>query len=428
MRMGQEVDLGRAAGGAEAPAPGVRRRRARSVTIITPHYRPETNAGAKRMTLWAEHLAAAGWDVHVLTLLPHYPGNAVYAGYEGAAGVESSENGVSVVRLRPWIVPRQDLLKRLAAETWLSAKLLLALLRLGPTSDVYLASSPFMFLGPAAIIAAKLRRRPFVWDVRDLTWLYPKAAGKRAYGLDIVLDSLMRWVARASDALTTATGGLYAYFVRRPHLGGVVPNGVSREVLAGLAPCVDTLPADGAPPRAVYIGLFGYNHGLASVVEAARLLPEVEFVFVGDGPERGILEAAGNELANVRLLDYRPFEELIEVYRSATVLVSHVRRDPIYRWTQPAKLWEYMASGRPVVHAGEGEVIEILDAEGIAVTVPPDDPVALAEAVRGLVDDPQRARELGLRGRAYVESRRSSETILAELETLLAEVVDARKR
>lgn len=397
-----------------------------SITILAPNYYPESNAGSKRVTRLAEHLAVAGWEVEVYTMLPHHPQNRIYEGYEGLAGAARVEKGVRITRMRPWIVAKDNLVLRLVAETMATIKLMGKILFSGRRSDVYWASSPYMFLGPAGLFLARLRGRPFVWDVRDLTWLYPRAAGKRTFGLDRILEAFMRWTARKSSALTTATDGLYHYFQRRPALGMPVPNGVSKDVLEALDPAKLGPPPAKERPRAVYAGLFGYNHGIGTVVEAARLLSEVDFLFVGDGPDRPLVEQAARELPNVETRGYSPFEDLVRAYGSANVLVSHVRRSPIFEWTQPAKLWEYMASGRPVVHAGEGEVISILDEEGIALTVTPEDAEALAEAISRVVADPELATRLGSGGRRFVEAHRNTEKLMTEMEHLLRTVAEHR--
>lgn len=399
------------------------------ITLITPNYFPETNAGAKRITRIAEHLASSGWAVNVITLLPHHPQNRVFTGFEKQGGVTRTEEGVSVTRLRPWIVPKGNLAVRLIAESVACIRMAAFELKRKERSDIYLASSPFMFLGPTGLLVSLLRGRPFIWDVRDLTWLYPRAAGKRTFGFDRLLERWMRSVARSSSALITATQGLFDYFEQRPSLGGPLPNGVSAEVLVSLdpgwSPENDEIEPRAAP-RVVYAGLFGYNHDLMTVVEAARLLPRVDFLFVGDGPDRELLKNAAEGSNNVEFLPYLPFEALTGIYRSATVLVSHVRKNPIFKWTQPAKLWEYMASGKPVVHAGEGEVIRILQSNSIAVTVPPQDARALAEAIESVLQDPVAAAAMGARGREYVAANRNSEVILKELESLLKQVLATR--
>lgn len=379
-----------------------RAERTRSIVLLAPNYRPESNAAAHRLTALAEGLADSGWEVTMLTALPHYPQYRLYDGYDVPGPMITVERNVRVVRLRPWIVPKASLPLRLLSELWFGLKALAHLVRSKP--DVVLASVPYMFLGPLGQLGARLTGARFAWDVRDLTWLYPRAVGKRTFGLDTALDRIMLYTARRSDALTTATEGLLDYFVRRPASSAVVPNGVSDEWLERLT----ALGPPAGSPRVLYAGLLGYNHALATLIDAASLLPDVHFALAGDGPERPMLEERARELGlkNVTFLGYLNEERLLEAYSAATLLVSHVRRHPLYHWTQPAKLWEYMAAGRPVVHAGEGEAVRILRENDVGVTVPPEDPAALAGAIRNLIGDPDGSRELGERARAFVASQR----------------------
>ncbi|HZJ09394.1 MAG TPA: glycosyltransferase family 4 protein [Trueperaceae bacterium] len=377
------------------------------IVLLTPNYRPESNAGAQRLTSLAEHLAAEGHQVVAVTSQPHHPQNRIYEGYEVRSPHVDHVAGVKVIRLRPWLVPKDSLPLRMFAEALFTLQALTHLLR--APADVIMASSPYMFLGPVGLFAARLRGLKFVWDVRDLTWLYPKAAGKRTFGIDVLLDCLMRFTAARSDALTTATEGLFSYFDSRPSVAACIPNGVNDDWLDRLT----SLPAPplDEPPLVSYAGLFGYNHGVSTIVEAAEFVPEARFLLVGDGPERqalmDLVDSRG--LTNVDFGGYLDQERLQEVYRRSSVLVSHVRANPIFLWTQPAKVWEYMASGRPVVHAGEGEVLPIIEDHHIGLVVPPEQPAALAAGIRRVLDDRRLAQELGANARAFVsENRRRS--------------------
>lgn len=386
--------------------------------MLTPNFRPETNAAAKRLSAMADHFARAGWRVSVITHMPHYPQHVIHDGFDRTSPDVRDEAGITVVRIRPWIVRKDALALRLLSESLFALQALAHVLR-RPRSLV-LASSPFMFLGPVGLLAARCTGSRFVWDVRDLTWLYPKAAGRRTFGVDRLLEALMRFTGRSADVLVSATHGLLAYFAERPQRAATIPNGVSDEVLQALEPVSRSPILTGGRPHVVYTGLFGYNHGLLTLIEAAKLLGDVDFTLVGDGPERDALRAAADGAMNVTIAPYQRFDDLCETYRGADVLVSHVRRNPIFLWTQPAKLWEYMASGRPVVHAGEGEVIDVLEGHAIARTVPPDDARALARALGDLLADPEEARALGARGRTFVETHRRRETLMADLISLVA--------
>lgn len=394
------------------------------VVLLTPNYRPESNAASQRLTSLAEHLTRNGHQVTAVTLQPHYPQNQIYEGYDLASPHVTDVEGVRVVRVRPWLVPKDNLLLRLLSEAAFTVQALPHLWR--APADLIMASSPYMFLGPAGLLVARLRRVPYVWDVRDLTWLYPKAAGKRTFGLDRVLDRIMRFTAAKASALTTATYGLLDYFESRPPVAECVPNGVND-------PWLDRLMALPEPPRSetplvVYAGLFGYNHGVSTIVEAAARLPGARFLLVGDGPDRGALEEqiASLGLTNVSFGGYLDQDRLLEVYRQANVLVSHVRSNPIFLWTQPAKVWEYMASGRPVVHAGEGEVLPLIEDNGIGLVVAPERPEALAEAIERLLGDRQLASDIGTRARDFVSRSRRRSTLNARFGALLAQVVRAR--
>lgn len=396
----------------------------KSIAIATPHYHPETGAAARRLTALAEHLASHGWRVRVVTLLPNHPQNRVYDGFDRRSGEMTVEHDVEVVRLRPWLVPKDNLAMRLAAETAFSVNAVSKLARSG--ADVILTSSPYMGLGPAGRVAAWLRGVPFVWDVRDLTWLYPRAAGKRTFGLDRGIGRAMKHLAAHCDGLVTASEGFMTYFERRPNVTMVMPNGVTeRQIRAYDAPSPRS-----QPPRAVFAGLFGYNQDLETLLGAAKHLPEVRFILAGDGPRTSMIKAfvAEHELHNVELAGYLDQAGLERLYRSATVLVSVIKDEPIHRWIQPAKLWEYLATGTPVVHAGRGEIADLLTKNRAIRCVVPGNPAALADAIRDLIDDPGAGSELGARGRRFVKTHRRRSTLLTELQALLNRAMEEESR
>lgn len=393
----------------------------RHIAIVAPNFAPESNAGAKRVTSLAEFLIANGWRVTVVTQLPHHPQNVIYEGYELPTPHVTDEGPLRVVRLGPWIVSKENLVLRLLSELDFTRRAAAHVLRARP--DVVLTSSPYMFLGPMAYVVALLRSVPFAWDVRDLIWLYPRAVGKRTFGLDLVIGQVMRFTGRRARLLTATTEGQLAYFGRSRGVGRVVPNGVTREVFGALAALPEPFPSDARRPRVAYVGLFGFNHGTGVIADAARLVPEADFVFVGDGPDKETLERAARELPNVRVLPYMPFERLVEEYGSADILVSHVRRNPVFKQVQAAKLWEYLATGRPVIHAGEGETVKALVQNDAGVAVEPEDPAALAEAIRGLVADQESAKVMGLRGREFVRRSRIREDLFSRMEADLRQLI-----
>jgi glycosyltransferase involved in cell wall biosynthesis len=152
--------------------------------------------------------------------------------------------------------------------------------------------------------------------------------------------------------------------------------------------------------------LLGNNHGISVLVDVAREMPELDFIIVGDGPEETLirekLEKA--QIKNLHLLGYCTDQaELIRYYQEADLLINHTKDRPVLnRTVVPAKFSEYMATGKPMVYAGKGLAIDFLDPIGCAEIVEPESPESIAAAIRRLLDNPERARAMGQRGRVFV--------------------------
>lgn len=391
------------------------------VTLVCPHYWPETGAAAHRITSLATELVGQGFQVHVVTTLPHHPAMRIPADYDVPTPDTRVENGVTVTRLRPRLSKRENLVDRLLGEAafaraagQLAGKL---------EADVVIASSPYFFLGPASLQAARRAKAAFVWDVRDLTWLYPKATGKRTFGMDVVFDKWMHRVANRADALVTTSQAQLDYLRHEDVASRVIPNGVTTEEIAlyGSLGVVGTMPSR---PRVTYVGLFGFMHGLATLVDVAALVPECDFHLYGDGPERPQVEAQANvaNLQNVFFHGHVNKEGVLEAYRAADILVAPVRDRDVFRMIQPAKIWEYLATGRPVIHAGNGESAAILTKNDLAWVVPPEAPVEIAAAIRQMMAGPERVGEVAARAREWVAANRNRRLLATEWSALLREI------
>lgn len=394
-------------------------RRPIRLTILTAFFAPETNAAARRLTAAAEHLREAGWEVTVVTQAPHHPENRVMDGYGGAWRTTRDERGIRVIRFAPLLVPPGRVSFRLVSESLFATKALAQTLATRP--DVVLATSPYMFLGPAGLLAARIARASFAWDVRDLTWKYVRATGRRAFGIDRALEAVMAFTARRADALTTATQG---QLVQLGQTGlpnrAVITNGLTASFMAELR--------DGKPSMAdgrftiVYAGLLGFPQGLSTLVDTAARLPDARFILAGGGPDAELLKGRAQRLGltNIEFPGHLDFASLRDLYASADVLVGMLRGSEAFKVAQPSKVWEYMATGKPVVFAGDCEATKIMQERDIGVVVPPEDDAAMACALSALANDPDERARLGRRGFAFVAQERDRGRILDAWERLLA--------
>ena len=383
------------------------------VCLLTQFFPPETFAGANRVAAMAEALSEVA-ELRVVAPEPSYPDAAAYV----AAPPPVLPPGVTLSRVRPATRRGGSFAARAAAELGLAARLARVALRTRP--DVVVASSPSMFLGPAALVAGRLRRARVVWDVRDLTWEYGKdddvvtgAVARAAIGF---VARVMWWVAARVDLVTCATDGLAIPL--RARLAGrrveVVPNGID----AGLRAAFDPSPA---PPsdrlRVLYAGLVGHAQQLEVLLDVARRAPQVDFTVAGDGPALGRLEEAARDLPNITFTGYVSPVRLVELYHASDVLFAQLQRSELHRITAaPSKLQEYMAAGRFIVYAGEGSAAELVQRAGAGVVVPPGDAGAIVAALSSATPAERAAR--GASARTYAESLPSRVEEMRRLATL----------
>jgi len=286
---------------------------------------------------------------------------------------------------------------------------------------------------PACRIARAAGAR-LVFEVHDLWPLSPRILGgfprwhPFIVTMQVAEDLAYRWADAVVSLLPAARPHMVARGMR-PEKFVHIPNGVAPEEWEAPEP----LPAQHGATLAQLRGqgkfLLGYAgaHGLANsletVVEAARLAGEsAHWVLVGEGPEKSKLEdlARARGVRNATFLPPVPKRSVPRLLRQFDVLTLAWRRSPLYAFgISPNKLLDYMMAGKPIIHAVEAANDPVAEA-GCGVTVPPEDPQALAEAARCLVamDEGER-RAMGERGRNYVLAHHRYENLAADFEAVL---------
>jgi len=156
----------------------------------------------------------------------------------------------------------------------------------------------------------------------------------------------------------------------------------------------------------LFVGLHGLAQGLDQIVNAAELLLEeegIKFVLVGDGPEKNRLKEMGKQknLKNLQLRDSIPAKDVPPLLAGADIILVTLKM--YIPGAVPSKLYEAMASGRPVVLVASGEAAEIVRESKAGIVVKPGDLPALAEAIRTLYSQPELRRTYGENGRRVAE-------------------------
>lgn len=210
---------------------------------------------------------------------------------------------------------------------------------------------------------------------------------------------LERFALRRADAVHTCNDEA-GRILRRKGFRGMVRNlGLGVDV-ERFSPSVPQPAGEAGPMRVGYVGRLEPHKGVAVLLHAIARVPDVDLVIVGEGPQRAALGRAVGDLGlahRVRIEGFVSQDELPDTYRRFDVLVVPSVETPSWIEQFGRVALEAMASGVAVVVSDSGALPEVLGGAGLLV--PPDDQVALAEALTRLRDDPVERARLAEAGR-----------------------------
>lgn len=374
------------------------------ILLLTDNYPPETNACALRSSAHARRWVSLGHQVTVVTSFPNFPEGRLFKGYRQSLYKREHVDGVDVIRVPTLIFPNAGTMKRILdfVSYMVSASAASLFVR---RPDIVLATSPQFFTAVAGWFVAGVRRRPFVFELRDL---WPDSIVAVGALKDSVLlkpiRKLEHFLYRKADLIVSVTEAFRRHLIGNGIDGGkieVVRNGADRSVLS---------PGDaselkrrlGIHDKTVvsYIGTIGMAHGLDILLdvagELAKRAPQVVFLIVGSGAERDQLRSTARErgLTNMMFVDRVSHAEIPDYWRASDMTLVLLKDDPVFRTVIPSKIFESMATGTPIITNVRGELDDLLGPIGASVHVEPGNAAELAAAIENLAADPDRRQAL----------------------------------
>jgi glycosyltransferase involved in cell wall biosynthesis len=304
--------------------------------------------------------------------------------------------------------------------------------------DLVWGTSPPIFQGVTAWLLARLKRVPFLFEVRDLWPSFAIAVGVLKNPLLIRMSLwLERFLYRRADRVMVNSPGYVAHVTQ---LGAarveLVPNSADPDMFNPDNRGAAFRSANHLENKFVvlYAGAHGISNDLGVVLEAAKILQnvtvtaesEIQIVFLGDGKEKPNLQKQAEGLTNVLFLSPVPKAEMAAALAGADACLAILKPIEEYKTTYPNKVFDYMAAGRPVVLAIDGVIRAVIEAAGCGVFARPGDPSVLAEAIRGLAADRTKARRMGKAGRKYLEEHFSRSAVAEKLAGILEEMIVPR--
>lgn len=280
------------------------------ILFLTDNFPPETNAPASRTHEHTKRWAAAGHRVTVVTTAPNFPAEKIFEGYRNRLWQRETIDGVEVIRLWTYITANEGFLRRSLDYMSFMVAAILATPFL-PRADVVVSTSPQFFTPCAAYVVSRLKRRPWVFELRDL-WPDSIVAVGAMKETPVIraLRKLEYFLYRKATRILSVTNSfrqvLCGNGIDRAKID-VVPNGADLEAYVPGPRSRALAERLGVKGKfvAAYVGTIGMAHGLGALLDAAERLrarKDIAIILVGAGAQERALreQAAARGLSNVR--------------------------------------------------------------------------------------------------------------------------------
>lgn len=284
--------------------------------------------------------------------------------------------------------------------------------------DIILASSPQLLAAFSSFLVAKIFRRIFILEIRDL---WPQVlidlGGKSPKSLLIRALSKIEFILyRHSDGIVILSKGVESY-VRKRGAKKIIwlPNGPDLNLFKSKKLPFENGFSEKRKFNIVYAGAHGLANDLINVVKAAEILQNdnINFIFIGDGPEKNNLIKKSKNCKNIKFK--KPFSKSkmpTELSKADAIILS-LADIPLFEYgVSPNKLYDAYALGRPVITTVNGLINQEVLSNNIGVISEPANPLSLANAIKRLQNTPRKERiKMGLRARYLAEKIYSRERV-----------------
>lgn len=416
------------------------------ILYISQYFPPEMGAPAARVSELARHWVAAGHEVTVLTGFPNHPDGVVRPEYRERfwrGFCRENFHGAKVLRTFLLPFPNRKSHERILNYTsfCMSAAMAASFVE---RPDVVIATSPQLLVGISGWWASRIKKVPFVLEVRDL-WPESLAGAGVGTATSLMYRSIGKvasFLYRHADSVVVVTPAFRDHLVREWNVPqekiSIVQNGVETALFGPQESASDIRAQVGAKDKFVvsYIGTLGLAHGLETLVSAAERLqgtaPEVVFMLVGEGAdrERILALAQSKRLTNLVFIPQQSREKIPAYISASDACLVTLKGKEVFETVIPTKMLEFMSCARPVILAVRGQAKRLMEVANGGICIEPDNPQALCSAILRLREQPELREEMGRSGRSYIirelSRERTAEQYLAVLQRILGEVPACR--
>ncbi len=374
------------------------------ILFLTDNFPPEVNAPATRTYEHILEWEKLGAKITVITGFPNFPKGKVFEGYKNKPyQVENLSENVRVIRVWSYIAQNKGFLKRIMDYTSFAFSASIAGLFVRNT-DIIVATSPQFFTTWTGAFLSLVKRKPWIFELRDLWPESIKTVGAMEDGKVIrLLEKIEYFLYKNSKAVVSVTES----FVKQLEKNGiseekmfVVRNGVNLENFSSGPKNTEILNELNLKNRFVvgYIGTMGMAHGLSFILETIKDLNDdnIVFLFIGTGAEREKLLKFKDELKlnNVIFLPMQTKENIKKYISVLDVALVNLRKSDNFKKVIPSKIFEQAAMKKPILLGVDGEARGIIEEYNAGLYYEPENKNEFIDALLKLKNDKELYKEL----------------------------------
>ncbi|ELB18985.1 glycosyltransferase family 4 protein [Enterococcus faecium] len=336
------------------------------ILYFSQFYMPESIAPAFRATENSKIWEELGHDVTIFTGYPNYPTGKIFDGYHPKLLTKEKINGVNIFRSKLSAKPNTSIVRRL--QNALSyfffgmVNICFNQKRLEKDYDVVLGTSGIIFNALLAYLYAQMHKKPFVFELRDITYMQMQATGKRYNSITVRgMKWLELYLCKKAKKVVVVTNGFKKTLVDQgidKNKIKVITNGVDVDKASGIYD-------EDKPFVLSYFGTLGISQDIMDTFKYAEVILKIidglQYLIIGEGAQKKEIEDLSKNKQFIKMLPGMPAEELESYYRGTQMSIITLKKSDNFKYTIPSKLFQVMGRGIAVLFIGpNGETAEII--------------------------------------------------------------------
>jgi len=350
------------------------------ILFLTDNFPPEVNAPATRTYEHCLEWVSKGVEVTIITCNPNFPHGKLYEGHKNRFYKEEYMDGIRVIRIWTYITANKGFFKRII--DYVSYAFMAFLIGLFQKFDIIIATSPQFFTTWAGWSLSKVKRRPWIFELRDIWPESLKTVG--AMENDKVLKFLEKielGLYRDSNQVVAVTDAFKTNLIKRgidKNKISVITNGSNNELFYRCPKNKELLEKLKLSNKFVvgYIGTHGMAHSLDFIIKSIKKVKDkqIHFLFIGDGAIKQDIVTLANdlELKNITFLNPISKDEVPLYLSICDISLAPLKNNDNFKTVIPSKIFEAAAMGKPTLLGVQGQAQEILEKYNAGVCFLPE--------------------------------------------------------